>query len=364
MDKALKIIHISKRNQQEGELEMNTTVVHVGNYVDKDETYAQSVDILSKGGILAFPTETVYGLAADATKEQAVAQIFEAKGRPSDNPLIVHVGRMEQVEALVTDVPETARQLMDAFWPGPLTIVMRMRPNVLANNVTPGLETVGIRMPSHPVALGLLRRLDFPLAAPSANRSGKPSPTEASHVLTDLKGIIPLILDGGSTDVGLESTIIDVTTEEPTILRPGGVTKEQIERVIGPVKADAHLTSDQVPRAPGMKYMHYAPDAPLFVIEPDAALLAEAVQEVHAKGQRVAIVGPEELHTEAADWYFSIGQMDQPEKLAAHLYRALRQCDATEADVILAVAMELEGLGLAFMNRLNKAADGKHYVGE
>lgn len=341
---------------------METIIVSVDNNLDNKEKYQQAVDILTSGGVVAFPTETVYGLGALATNEQAVQKIFEAKGRPSDNPLIVHIGRQAEVADYAAHITEDAKKLMTAYWPGPLTLVFDKIPGVIAPNVTPGVDTVGIRMPDHPVALGLLRALGGPLAAPSANRSGKPSPTDAEHVYEDLKGLIQLILDGGQTGIGVESTVLDMTTSPPSILRPGGTTQEMIETIIGPVRAGSKNPGEQAPRSPGMKYMHYAPEAPLYVIAPDVIAIREAVEALHAEGKRVAIIGPDELDIPAADWYFAVGPRNNNEVMASHLYRALRQCDLTEADLILAVETDLSGVGAAVMNRLTKAADGKRYM--
>lgn len=341
---------------------METRVISVDNIMDNEKNYKQAVDILKSGGLVAFPTETVYGLGALATDEQAVQMIFQAKGRPSDNPLIVHIGNAEDILLYAKNITEDAEDLIDAFWPGPLTLVFDKIPGVIAPSVTPGVETVGLRMPDHPVALELLRSLGGPVAAPSANRSGKPSPTLASHVHDDLNGLIPLILDGGQTGIGVESTVIDMTSKPPTILRPGGTTREMIENVIGPVHAAIGVDDDQAPRAPGMKYMHYSPNAPLFVIEPDETKISDAIVRQHAEGRRVAVIVPDELHIANADWQFSIGPQHNNEAMATHLYRALRQCDLTDADIILAVETDLTGVGTAVMNRLMKAADGKRYT--
>lgn len=340
---------------------METTVVSVDNFMDKEKNYKQAVDMLRSGEVVAFPTETVYGLGAVATDEVAVNKIFIAKGRPSDNPLIVHIGSQEEVLAYAVHISQAAQQLMDAFWPGPLTLVFERVPGVIAPNVTPGVSTVGIRMPDHPVALDLLRTLKMPLAAPSANRSGKPSPTEAIHVKNDLDGQIPLILDGGQTGVGLESTVIDMTTVPPMILRPGGITREMIEDVIGPVEAASEHVTEKAPRSPGMKYTHYAPEAPVFIIEAQQEKIEQAIAALQAEEQKVAVVGPNEFKTVHADWYFAIGAHTHYEELATNLYKALRRCDETTADVILAVEADLSGVGVAFMNRLLKAADGKRY---
>lgn len=334
--------------------------------MDNSVSYQRAVDILKDGGVVAFPTETVYGLGALATDAVAVQRIFEAKGRPSDNPLIVHIGNKEDVDNYAADVLENAGKLMDAFWPGPLTLVFHKKPGVIAENVTPGFDTVGLRMPDHPVALKLLRTFDGPLAAPSANRSGKPSPTEAAHVLTDLDGRIPLIIDGGRTGVGVESTVLDMTASPPEILRPGGVTREMIEEVIGPVRAEGKspgAADEEAPRAPGMKYMHYAPESPLFVIRRNETAIREAVKQLQAEGKRVAVIGPDEFDITVADWYFAVGPLHHNEAMAVNLYGALRQCDLTDADLILAAETDYEGVGQAVMNRLLKAADGKRFDG-
>ncbi|WP_318616999.1 L-threonylcarbamoyladenylate synthase [Sporosarcina sp. YIM B06819] len=341
---------------------METILISVDKSMDNIEKYKHAVDILKSGGVVAFPTETVYGLGALATDEQAVQEIFKAKGRPSDNPLIVHIGNKQDVANYATGITKDAEKLITAYWPGPLTLVFDKIPGVIASKVTPGVETVGIRMPDHPVALELLRALGGPLAAPSANRSGKPSPTEADHVYEDLKGLIPLILDGGQTGIGVESTVLDMTTSPPTILRPGGTTQEMIEAIIGPVYAGSKSPGEQAPRSPGMKYMHYAPEAPLFVIAPDATTIREAVETLHNEGKRVAIIGPNELDIPEADWYFAVGPRNNNDAMATHLYRAIRQCDLTKADIILAVETDLTGVGAAVMNRLTKAADGKRYM--
>lgn len=341
---------------------METKLISVDNFMDNEKNYEQAVDILKSGGVVAFPTETVYGLGALATDEVAVRKIFEAKGRPSDNPLIVHIGHKEQVFNYATGISTEAEKLMDTFWPGPLTLVFHKIAGVIAPNVTPGVETVGIRMPDHPVALGLLRALGEPLAAPSANRSGKPSPTEAAHVHKDLDGLIPLILDGGKTGVGVESTVLDMTTVPPTILRPGGTTQEMIERIIGPVNSETKSPGEQAPRSPGMKYLHYAPEAPLYVINYNADKIRGAIDKLHAEGKKVALIGPDELGISGADWYFAIGLAGNNEAMATNLYGALRKCDLTEADLILAVETDMAGVGAAVMNRLMKAAEGKHYM--
>lgn len=323
--------------------------------------YEEAAALLAAGEVVGFPTETVYGLGAVATNEEAVAKIFAAKGRPSDNPLIVHIGTMEEVECYIEEVPEKARLCMEAFWPGPLTLIMKAKEHVIAENVMAGLQTVGLRMPDNEVALTLLRKLRQPVAAPSANRSGKPSPTEAKHVYEDLQQRIPMILDGGATGIGVESTVLDVTTDVPTILRPGGVTKEMLAAIIGDVFQPTKLQAEakETPKAPGMKYTHYAPNAPVLLIEPDAQKIIIAIEKLQADGKKVALLAMTSLRQQTANYFFSFGETK--DEMAAHLYDALRACDATDADVILAATTDEDGVGAAIMNRLEKAAGNAYF---
>jgi L-threonylcarbamoyladenylate synthase len=339
---------------------MKTTRLVVDNNVNKTQVYTQAVEKLKSGEVVAFPTETVYGLGAIATNEQAVAKIFEAKGRPSDNPLIVHVGESQHILKYVSEISKKAENCIEAFWPGPLTLILHAKPNVFASNVTAGLTTVGLRMPDHPVALELLKMLGEPVAAPSANLSGKPSPTTALHVEKDLQGRIPLILDGGATGIGVESTVVDFTIEPPVILRPGGVTAQMLREVIGEIIEPNTTTVDDatVPRAPGMKYAHYAPDAPVYLIESNLDAVDHAIQSIHTQNQKVALLAPNELKHDQADWFFSLGDQQNPEESAHHLYAHLRACDDTAADIILVTLPLKTGVGAAIFNRLEKAANG------
>ena len=339
---------------------MKTTRLVVDNNVNKTQVYTQAVEKLKSGEVVAFPTETVYGLGAIATNELAVAKIFEAKGRPSDNPLIVHVGESQHILKYVSEISKKAENCIEAFWPGPLTLILHAKPNVFAPNVTAGLSTVGLRMPDHPVALELLKMLGEPVAAPSANLSGKPSPTTALHVEKDLQGRIPLILDGGATGIGVESTVVDFTVDPPVILRPGGVTAQMLSAVIGEVIEPNTTTVDDatVPRAPGMKYAHYAPDAPVYLIESNLDAVDLAIQSIHTQNQKVALLAPNELKNDQADWFFSLGDQQNPEESAHHLYAHLRACDDTAADIILVTLPLKTGVGAAIFNRLEKAADG------
>lgn len=327
-----------------------------------------AADVLKAGGLVAFPTETVYGLGADATNEKAVKDIFKAKGRPSDNPLIVHISHKSDVNRLVTKVPEEALRLMDTFWPGPITLVMD-KSRIIPYVITAGLDTVAIRMPSHPVALCLIERCGLPLAAPSANTSGKPSPTDARHVIDDLYGKVDVIIDAGRCDVGLESTVLDITGSPPVILRPGGVTYEQLLDLLGEVGIDPALTSKDLknitPKSPGIKYKHYAPKAELIIFKGDvdkvSCEITKRFQELSLRGTSVGILATDqtkELYKTlcAGAEIISSGDRDKPETIASSLFRTLRKFDEKEVKVILAEAIDNYGIGLAVMNRLNKAA--------
>lgn len=343
---------------------METKRLIVDNNVNNEKVYSQAVDMLLAGEIVAFPTETVYGLGAVATDEVAVAKIFEAKGRPSDNPLIVHIGAKDEAANYVDHISPKAQKCMDVFWPGPLTLILQAKPNLFASNVSAGLKTVGLRMPDHPVALRLLQLLGKPVAAPSANRSGKPSPTTALHVEKDLAGRIPLIIDGGETGIGLESSVVDFTVDPPVILRPGGVTASMLREQIGDVIQPETLLVDDatIPRAPGMKYAHYAPNAPVYLIKPDILAVKKAVKDIQSKGQTVALLAPEEFGEASANWFFSFGDSTNIHTSAQVLYANLRACDDTTADLVLATAPDITGVGLAIFNRLEKAATGKWWL--
>ncbi|WP_017756617.1 L-threonylcarbamoyladenylate synthase [Calidifontibacillus oryziterrae] len=315
--------------------------------------------------VVAFPTETVYGLGANALSDRAISKIFKAKGRPSDNPLIVHIATIEQLHNLVKGIPEKAKTLMDKFWPGPLTIVFEGDSSV-SPRVTAGLKTVAIRMPDDPLALALIKEAGVPLAAPSANLSGKPSPTKAEHVLKDLTGKIAGVLDGGATGVGLESTVIDCTCNPPMILRPGGITKEQIEMVIGVVVVDkALLPNDETvtahaPKSPGMKYTHYAPQAPFILVEGSPQFLQSLVEKEQKLGKKVAVLTTEEnKHTYEADVVVACGYRRDLKTVAHHLYDSLRRFDDQDVDIIYGEAFPYSDVGEALMNRLTKAAGGQ-----
>lgn len=322
---------------------------------DHNKAVKEAASYIRNGHVVAFPTETVYGLGADATNETAVSKIFKAKGRPQDNPLIVHVATKEQLENLVTSIPAKVSILIDHFSPGALTYILPSH-GKCALNVTAGLSTVAVRIPDHPVALRLLKEADVPIAAPSANLSGKPSPTRAEHVWHDLNGKIAGILDGGPTGIGLESTVIDCTDDIPVILRPGGVTTEQLESVIGSVKLDPALINKvEKPKSPGMKYKHYAPEIPLWIVEGDAAKIQPLIENEQKKGKRVGVLAHSELKEQLhADHIIDLG--NSPKKIANNLYTALRSYHKGNADLIICEALPEYGIGQAIMNRLKKAA--------
>ncbi|PWW08435.1 L-threonylcarbamoyladenylate synthase [Paenibacillus cellulosilyticus] len=343
---------------------------------------AEAAQLLSGGGVVAFPTETVYGLGADARQTSAVEQVFAAKGRPSDNPLIVHIADESQLEGLVQPVGDTERALMRRFWPGPLTIVMPAVPGAVSPRVTAGLDTVAVRMPQHDVALRLIAAAGCPVAAPSANRSGRPSPTLADHVREDLDGRIDGLVDGGPTGVGLESTVVMV--EAPgvvRILRPGGVTAEQLREVVPTVLLDEtlagldsgqapstaapeqqlHAEPQAAPRSPGMKYAHYAPRGTMLLVNGDASQACDYIQrEVAAAAARGEVTGvltyEEHKHYFTADEVVVCGSLEQLETAAQGLYAALREFDVRGVESIWAEACPSDGIGLALMNRLAKAA--------
>ena len=372
---------------------------------EAEESIRLAAEILQHGGLVAFPTETVYGLGGDALDPSASMRIYAAKGRPSDNPLIVHIADKKDAAKLAEEVPPTANMLMEAFWPGPLTIILKKKP-IVPDATTGGLPTVAIRMPSHPAAMEMIRRSGVYVAAPSANRSGRPSPTTAQHVAEDLTGSIDMILDGGPVGIGIESTIVDLTGDIPMILRPGFITKDMLEAIIGPVEIDPSLiqldeevtgegpgvqpppqqpavqsesglpavdTAFQHPKAPGMRYTHYAPRGALTIITDHAhpeqvtpavaeqilSLAENALQE----GKETAILTTGEnaaVYDRLAGYpHFHrilLGEADDGLTVAAHLYGALRDCDALGCELIYSESFRRDALGAAIMNRLVKAA--------
>lgn len=333
----------------------------VNNLVDSLDDYPQikeAATLLQQNETVAFPTETVYGLGANALSDEAIKKIFEAKGRPTDNPLIVHIAEESQVEDFVQSIPTTAKQLMEAFWPGPITIILPKKEGTISPLVTAGLSTVAIRMPDHPIALALIKEAGLPIAAPSANRSGKPSPTTAQHVARDLNGKIGGIVDGGSTGVGLESTVIDCTKEFPIILRPGGITKEQIEQVIGPVNiSGGKVDKKETPLSPGMKYKHYAPKAPLYLMDGKPEWIQSVINKKREQGLKVGMLASTETFpVYEADLVLDCGSREDLHTVARNLYSMLRKFDEVDLDCILAEVFPESGVGVAIMNRLEKAA--------
>lgn len=328
-----------------------------------EEALAQAAALLRGGQLVAFPTETVYGLGANALDKDAVLSIFAAKGRPADNPLIVHIWSRAQLEN-ICDVPPLAEKLMDAFWPGPLTILMPRKPSI-PPEVTAGLDTVAVRMPSHPVAAALLRACDVPVAAPSANRSGKPSPTSAGYVAQDMDGRVPLILDGGDCEVGLESTVLDVCHGAPCILRPGGVTKGMLERVVGEVTVAGSvlrpLQKGEKALSPGMRYRHYSPDGQVTLVEgaEDAVVAALRALYSHASGagHRACVLCFTEHVAALMDCRpHDLGSQNDPSQVAHRLFDTLRRLDDEGMEAIFSEVVPPEGVGLAVMNRLGRAA--------
>lgn len=330
-----------------------------------DQAMRKAGQIIRDGGLVAFPTETVYGLGADGMNEEACARIYEAKGRPSDNPLILHIVDFEQVDEIAKDVSEDARKIMEAFWPGPLTVVLHKK-DCVPDRTTGGLPTVAVRMPSHEDARAFIRACGRMIAAPSANTSGKPSPTQASHVYEDMNGRIPMILDGGSVGIGIESTIVDMTGDCPMILRPGFISREDIESVLGqaeidPAIAGRTMKKDLVAKAPGMKYRHYAPKGQMILVEgEDQAVLKtikQLAKEKHEQGYKVGIIATDESLPLYPDGIaVSIGSRQHPETVAANLYRVLRDMDEWGAEYIYSESFFQVNMGDAIMNRMLKAA--------
>ena len=344
---------------------MQTIIRKVDENCIDEKIMKEAGALLKAGALVAFPTETVYGLGANALDEKAAAKIYAAKGRPSDNPLIVHIADMESLKLITEEIPEAAYQLADKFWPGPLTMVLK-KSDAVPYGTTGGLDTVAVRMPSHPIALAMIRYGGGYIAAPSANTSGRPSPTLASHVLDDMNGIIPMILDGGAVGIGIESTIVDLTEGVPTILRPGFITKEMLEEVVGEVQIDKGLSADSKtpPKAPGMKYRHYAPKADLMIVEGASEAVIEKinalVQENESKGVCTGIIGTEETISRYPSGIVkSMGTRRDELSISSHLYSILREFDESDAEIIYSESFSEGAMGSAIMNRLLKAAGHK-----
>lgn len=347
---------------------LNTKVVKVDRDHPDQEKINGAGEILKQGGLVAFPTETVYGLGGDGLNAGSSEKIYAAKGRPSDNPLIIHIADMESLAGIAKEVPKKAVQLAGEYWPGPLTMIFQKNDRV-PYETTGGLESVAVRMPSHPVAKALIQAGGGYIAAPSANTSGRPSPTRAEHVEEDLSGRIDMILDGGEVEIGLESTIVDFTSETPVILRPGYISEEMIRQVIGDVSMDKGLliTDASVkPKAPGMKYRHYAPKAGLTIVQGNEKLVTEYInsqcKSLEAKGQRAGVICTDEdreLYDAAV--VKSIGTREDEEGIARHLFGILRAFDEEDVTCIFSEAFDTPQMGQAIMNRLLKAA-GHHII--
>ena len=328
------------------------------------EIIQTAAKILQEGGLVAFPTETVYGLGGNGLDNSACEKIYLAKGRPSDNPLILHISEFEELKPIVREISPAAQKLMDAFWPGPLTMVFP-KSDIVPEKATGGLDTVAVRFPNHPVARAIIHAAGLPIAAPSANSSGKPSPTRASHVEFDLNGKIDMIVDGGAAEWGLESTIVDVSGEVPMILRPGAVTKEMMEEVVGKVEIDPAIlqkpAADLKPKAPGMKYTHYSPKAEVVLVKGETTAVVDEINRLAAEdmahGFKTGVMATEETKDlYKADIVLSLGSRERPEEIGANLFKYLRKFDFLGAERVYSEVFSEEGEGMAIMNRLNKAA--------
>lgn len=344
---------------------MQTIISDMTNQID-EKVMREAGEILKNGGLVAFPTETVYGLGANALDEQAAFKIYAAKGRPSDNPLIVHIAKTEDLYRIVEEVPEEAKKLAEKFWPGPLTMIFQKK-EIVPYGTTGGLDTVAVRMPNHPVALKMIEAGGGYIAAPSANTSGRPSPTMAEHVEEDLGDAIEMIIDGGQVGIGLESTIVDFTEDVPVVLRPGYISLEMLREVLGEVRMDKGLliTDSSVrPKAPGMKYRHYAPKADLSIVEGPQEEVIDCInrltREAAAKGLKAGIIATDETRAQyASGLVLSIGSREEEETIAHHLYEVLRDFDEADVNVIYSEAFYTPRMGQAIMNRLLKAAGHK-----
>jgi L-threonylcarbamoyladenylate synthase len=344
---------------------MRTLILKVNPQKPEASPIQKAAELIQKGGLVAFPTETVYGLGVDALNADAVLRLFKAKRRPIDNPPIVHIADKADVAPLVQEVPQKAKLLIEKFWPGPLTLVLK-HSQVVPKVTTASLETVAIRMPLHPVAVALIKASGCPIAAPSANLAGKPSPTTAEHVYQDLNGRIDAIIDGGDTKIGVESTVVDLSVDPPMLLRPGGLPFEVLKKVLADlvlhpfVEAEEAISAEKV-NSPGMKYKHYAPKAPVILVEGGLDMLVNKVTELSEaykrEGKRVGVLATDEtLSSYKADVVVSLGTRSNVAIIAANLFKLLREMDAKCVDVIIAEGVTSEGVGLAVMNRLRKAS--------
>lgn len=342
---------------------MNTRIIKMEEENLDVQALQEAGALIKAGGLVAFPTETVYGLGGDALNGASSGKIYAAKGRPSDNPLIIHIARMEDLGFIVKEVPEAAYKLAQRYWPGPLTMIFD-KAECVPGETTGGLDTVAVRMPSNRIARALIREAGGYIAAPSANLSGRPSPTSARYVIEDLKGRVDMIIDGGRADLGLESTIIDLTGDKPTILRPGYITEEMLGETLGQVEMDKTVidgNSGQAPKAPGMKYRHYAPQGTLLIVEGEVderiSYINRQLSLQKEKGQKTGVIATDETAGKyLADSVKSVGKRSNEEQIARALFRILREFDDEEVQAIYAESFESRGVGYAVMNRLLKAA--------
>ncbi|MDE7133344.1 MAG: threonylcarbamoyl-AMP synthase [Lachnospiraceae bacterium] len=342
---------------------MNTKVIRIDEQHMDTALIEEAGDIIKAGGLVAFPTETVYGLGGDALNPQSSEKIYSAKGRPSDNPLIVHIADMGKLNAIVREVPENAWKLAERFWPGPLTMIF-YKSELVPRETTGGLDTVAVRMPVHPVARALIRAAGGYVAAPSANRSGRPSPTVAKYVIEDMDERIEMVIDGGDVEIGLESTIIDLTLEKPTILRPGYITEQKLAQVLGEVAQDCTMMradSGQAPKAPGMKYKHYAPKGELTIVDGEEGCVVKYINthvlQKKKDNKKTGVIGTNtSIAQYQADVCRSVGNRNDEAEIARELYRVLREMDDENVEIIYAESFGADGLGQAIMNRLLKAA--------
>ena len=341
---------------------MNTEIHYLNeNSIDLDRI-DRAADIIRNNGTVVFPTETVYGLGANALSGEAVKGIFKAKGRPSDNPLIVHISSMNMLFYLIgSPLSDGAMLLIEKYWPGPLTLIFKKSGKV-PYEVTAGLDTVAVRMPDNKIALELIKRSELPIAAPSANLSGKPSPTLPEHAIDDMQGRVDMILCGSKSRIGVESTVLDLSGEKPVVLRPGGVTLEELESILGPVEFDRGSVSEaEIPKAPGMKYTHYAPDADMIIVRGELDSIRNKIQELvsekTAKGYKVGVLASDETES----YYqgcrvLSLGSRTNTEIIASNVFEKLREFDKLGVDIIFAEALDEKHMGMAVMNRMKKAA--------
>lgn len=342
---------------------MKTLIEKIERHQMDDEVLAKAGEILKCGGLVAFPTETVYGLGANALNEDAAMKTYAAKGRPSDNPLIVHIADVEDLPIVARNISDKAMQIIERFWPGPLTLIFEKQ-YIVPFGTTGGLHTVAVRMPTDEIARAVIRAGGGYISAPSANTSGRPSPTSAQHVADDFDGKIDMIIDGGNVDIGLESTIVDMTVEPPMILRPGAITKEMLEEVVGEVSVDVTLLAEdsgEAPKAPGMKYRHYAPKAELIIVEGETDDVIKAIRQIAYEQTRLGLKVGVIATSETEEFYSNgivknIGTRNNENSIAKNLYRVLREFDEEDVSYIYSESFSGEGIGDAIMNRLNKAA--------